>query len=263
MCTILAIFGLHPEYPLVIAANRDEFTDRPTQGPTVLTQAPRSVGGVDLREGGSWLGVNEKGVFAALTNQRTYTHPDPGLQSRGQVVRRALGCISPEAIVDQLRGLDATSYNPFNLLFGNADRLYAAYARGSRNAIEIEALAPGIHVLANDRLGSPRFPKAERARRAVYGNHARPWSELSAVLVSMLSDHTLPPWEAIEQPPPGSRLRREQLRALGAICIHTEGYGTRSAALIAIDRCGVARYLHAPGPPCRTAFEDIIPLLVQ
>ncbi len=261
MCTILAIFGLHPEYPLVIAANRDEFTDRPTAGPTVLSEAPRSIGGLDLKGGGTWLGVNEKGIFAALTNQRTYTLPLSNLRSRGQVVRRALECVTPEAIAEQLRDLDASSYNPFNLLFGNVDRLYAAYAHGHPEGVEIEALAPGIHVLSNDRIGSPRFPKAERARQAAYKVHTSPWPELSAALVAILGDHDLPPLEAIEPPPPGSLLTREQLRAFGAICIHYEGYGTRSATLVAIDRQGVARYLFAPGPPCRTAFEDVTPLL--
>lgn len=261
MCTILAIFGLHPEYPLVIAANRDEFTDRPTAGPTVLTEAPRSVGGLDLREGGTWLGVNEKGIFAALTNQRTSTLPVSSLSSRGQVVRRALECVTPEAIADQLHDLDASSYNPFNLLFGNADRLYVAYAHGHQSGVEIEALAPGVHVMANDRIGSPRFPKAERARQAVYKVYTRPWPELVAALIEILSDHELPPLQAIEQPPPGSLRTREQLRALQAICIHTDGYGTRSAALIAIDRQGGVRYLFAPGPPCRTPFQEITHLL--
>jgi uncharacterized protein with NRDE domain len=261
MCTIIAIFRLHPEYPLVVAANRDEFYERPAGGPAVLSEAPRSIGGIDLQEGGTWLGASERGLFAALTNQRTYSLPDPALRSRGQLVRRALELASPAEIADHLRGLDPSHFNPFNLLFGNSEQLQVAYAHGSGKTIEIEALPPGIHVLANDRIGSPGFPRAERARRAAYRIHDRPWPELVQALISILGDHSLPPLQAVEEPPPGSLLTREQLRELQAVCIHTEGYGTCSATLLALAGERVAHYLFAPGPPCRTAFQDVTRLL--
>lgn len=246
---------------MVVAANRDEYYKRPTAGPRVLSDTPRSIGGLDLKEGGSWLGASEKGLFVALTNQRTYALPDPTLASRGQIVRRALECDSLNDIADYLDGLEPTDFNPFNLLFGNPERLYVAYAHGNDKRIEIEELPPGIHVLANDRIGSTRFPRADRVRQAVREVHSRPWPELVEALVSILGDHTLPPLDAVEEPPPGSPWTREQLRALQAVCIHTEGYGTCSATLVAIDGQGVAHYLFAPGPPCRTTFQDVTGLL--
>jgi uncharacterized protein with NRDE domain len=261
MCTIIAISRVHPQYPLVVAANRDEFYDRPAAGPRLLGQAPRSVGGLDLRQKGSWLGANEHGIFAGLTNQRTFRLPDPGLRSRGEVVTRALAAASVAEIEGALGGLDPAAHNPFNLLFGDAERLCVAYARTDARRVEVEALPAGIHVLANDRLGSPAFPRAELARREADALCRRPWPELREALARLLADHRRPPLEAIEPPPAGSFFTREQLWAIQALCIHTEVYGTCSAAIVALERGRVAHYDYAPGPPCRTAFEDAVGLL--
>jgi hypothetical protein len=73
----------------------------------------------------------------------------------------------------------------------------------------------------------------------------------------------LPPLATIEEPPPGMLWTREQLRELQAICIHIEGYGTCSATLMALERERTAHYLYAPGPPCRTAFQEVTRLLYQ
>ena len=101
MCTLIAIHRRVPGSPLVIAANRDEYLDRPSEGPRLRRVGDSwAVTPLDLRAGGSWLGVNARGVFAALTNVRTDA-PDPSRKSRGMVVMDVLGFtgLPPNALV--------------------------------------------------------------------------------------------------------------------------------------------------------------------
>ena len=115
MCTVLLIFRIHIDYPLILAANRDEFLERTASGPRLLSNLPRSIGGLDLREQGTWLGANEQGFIVGLTNQRTYRVPDRSLQSRGQLVRKLLRSNCIDEIQNRLSEVDPTLYNPFNL----------------------------------------------------------------------------------------------------------------------------------------------------
>jgi uncharacterized protein with NRDE domain len=263
MCTILALFRVNPEFPLVIAANRDEYYERPSSGPRALSGHPRSIGGLDLREGGTWMGASTRGFFIGVTNQRTHQLPDHTLRSRGQAVRQLLGTESVSEVCEQLGRLDPAQYNPFNLLFGDADALYVAYARRDLPRITVEPLPGGIHVLPNDRLCSPDFPRAVRARQLAEEVCEQPWSELRGSLADVLSDHRLPPIEEIPAPPASSIFTREQLQRLQAICIHAEVYGTCSATLMALKGSAVAHYLYAPGPPCQSPFQEVTPLLTD
>ena len=89
MCTVVILNRVHPEYPVVVAANRDEFYARTTHDPRVVHDSPRIVCGVDGDKGGTWMGVTDAGLFVGLTNQRTYSPADSQLQSRGQAVWQA------------------------------------------------------------------------------------------------------------------------------------------------------------------------------
>src|SRR5579884_996616 len=180
MCTLVALFGVNPDVPLVVAANRDELYARPWAPPALLATSPRVVGGRDLAQRGTWLGVTEAGFFAGVTNQRTWGPPDPARRSRGQLVLDTLAAGSPAAALAHLAAVDAREYNPFNLMLGDARSLYVVYARGAARAT-IEALPPGIWVLNNDAIGSRDFPKASRARDEV----ARaPWASLEPKLAA-------------------------------------------------------------------------------
>jgi uncharacterized protein with NRDE domain len=183
--------------------------------------------------------------------------------------------------------IDPRRYASMNLVWGDATRVSIAYTR-NEGTLDIEQLAPGIHVLCNDRIGAPGFPRGERLARAIrdaLGDHealaamvcapiaADAESAISKIdiaargpriaapelaprlfqrLAIALSDHTR---VALADVPP-SHLPRELARELTATCIHSEHYGTRSASLIAIERDHVAQYLHAEGSPCTHAFED-------
>lgn len=261
MCTIIVLHRVASDFPLVVAANRDEFYERAASGPELLAERPRVVGGRDLERGGSWLGATETGLFVALTNQRTHAPPDRRLRSRGEVVVEALRCGSAASVRQHLDRLDARQYNPFNLIYGDARQIEVAYGRPSSAELERDQLAPGVIVLANDRLGSPDFPKTVRAAALVRAVSAARWPELLEKLGRVLGDHELPDPAALPPPPADSTLSPDLLRQLQALCIHTPAYGTRSSTVLAIEPGRVAHFAFAPGPPCTTPFEDVTQLL--
>lgn len=255
MCTLIALFGVHPEIPLVVAANRDELYARPTRAPSLLPDS-RIVAGLDLVAGGTWLGATLDGFFVGITNQRTHGELDPAKHSRGELAMKALRAGSVDAALALLRTLDARAFNPFNVLFGDARSLYVAYARDEAR-IAVEALGPGIWVLNNDTIGSRDFPKATRAHALVSPIAREPWDALAPKLAAALGDHTLPPLDLVPPPPPGARLPHEVLQILQALCVHTPPYGTRSSTLLAIDEGAVKDFRFADGPPCVTPFVSM------
>lgn len=260
MCTLIAVCRRHPTYPLIVGANRDEFYARPSTLPQITeADGVRILAPRDELAGGTWMGANERGLFVALTNQREHRPPDRTRRSRGQVVMSLLGQTSVEAMEAQLASTDPRETNDFNLLFGDAGALRVAYSRAAAEAIEVGPLDDGVWVLPNDRIGSPDFPKAARALSAVEA--LAPEELFPEGLRTVLSDPTMPPLEAIPEPPATSRFDRALLQRLQALCIHTPHYGTRSATLLALGARGVERYLFADGPPCTTDFHDFASLL--
>jgi uncharacterized protein with NRDE domain len=225
MCTIAILFGV-AEFPLILAANRDELYAREARGPQVLVDTPRVAGGLDVLSGGTWLAVRE---LAAADDQDAY-----------------------------VAALDPRRYASMNLLWGDAEHVSVAYLR-REGGKEIQNLPRGLHVLCNDRLGAPGFPRGERFAIAIERALARSraWPPLAQTLAIALGDHTRVPIEAV----PPSELSPQIARELTATCIHSEHYGTRSSTLVAIDRGSVNAYLHADGPPCVTPFVDRMELL--
>jgi len=254
VCTVVAAFGLHAASPLVVLANRDEFLGRPSLPPRVIDPDAGIVGGVDATAHGTWLGVTRRGFLVAVTNQHTATPPDPHKASRGQLVLELLREGDPEAARARLASLDVRAFNPFNVLFGDTRSLFVGYARDLA-AATIEPLTRGLHVLANDRIGSPRYPKAARALSLVEPVLSEPLDRLEGELARVLGDHAVPPPSAL----PASTLPPALARAIQALCIHTEHYGTRSSSFVALGPAPGTpplRYLFADGPPCTTPFVD-------
>jgi uncharacterized protein with NRDE domain len=120
---------------------------------------------------------------------------------------------------------------------------------------------PGLHILPNDRLGSPDFPKVERARGLVADVAAAARAELPERLRAILGDHARPDLAAVAAPPRDTEIAREVIRELQAICVHTPWYGTRSATHVELRPGACDRYLFADGPPCTTRFAEVTPLL--
>jgi uncharacterized protein with NRDE domain len=258
MCVIVLFFRVHPQLPLVIAANRDEYYARPSSEPVLLSESPRVVGGRDLVRGGTWMGFAEGGMFVGLTNQRTIGPPEPARRSRGEVVLNALRAGSIGGIEQLLASTDARAFNPYNLLFGDARQLRVAYAREGDPIVRVHPLEAGLYVLDNDSLGTP-MPKVTRAEELARPLFSRPWFELFPALHTMLADHAMP--EPAQVPGPPAWMDPEIARRLQSLCVHTPAYGTRSATIAAVGLDGVMHYRFAPGPPCQTSFHDATSLL--
>jgi len=264
VCTIVLLVSVHPTWPLVVAANRDEYFSRAADPPAVLDPGPpRVVGGRDRARAGTWMGATAAGFFAGVTNQRTGRPVDPALRSRGEVVREVLRRGDPEAAARWLHGLDGADFNPFNLAFGAAGDVRVAYVRPAAPQVEITRLPAGVHALANDRLGSPHFPKAQRATAGAEAIRAPGWDDTAAALAAVLADHRCPPDEPLPPAPPGSLLPASLARRLQALCVHTPLYGTVSSTLLALSPGRVERYAYADGPPCTAPFRDLTARLAE
>jgi len=249
MCTIAILVDV-ADAPLVIAANRDELYARPARGPERL--ADGIVGGVDELSGGTWLAIAKTGRFAAVTNQHVLQSPPVGLRSRGLAVRELAMAADPDAYAE---ALDPTRYASMNLAWGDAAGARVGYFRRETNAREIVRLGRGVHVLCNDKLGAPGFPRGERFGLLIAAALARSTklADLVPALEHALGDHTR---NEPSDVPSSDKFSHEVARELTAICIHTPSYGTRSATVAAFDRDGVVVYDHADGPPDRTPFVD-------
>lgn len=252
MCTIAVLVEVVVGAPLVVAANRDELYARPTRPPERLGSG--LVGGVDALSGGTWLAVHRSGRFAAVTNQRVLATPPPGLRSRGLAVMELAAADDQDAYV---AAIDPTRYASMNLVWGDAAGASIAYARQDTGELAIERLSPGIHILANDRIGAPGFPRVTRLGDAIVSALPHGWPAMAPALEDALGDHTRVPLAEV----PASHLPPELARELTATCIHAESYGTRSSTLLALAPGRVIDYRHADGPPCTTPFTDRLALL--
>lgn len=256
MCTLVIARDLHPRFPLIIGANRDEFYHRPTAGPRLLSTAPNIVGGKDLQGGGTWLGLTPQGLLVAVTNQPDPSSPTRQGLSRGALVLEALRIGEVEAIDRWLADLDGGAYNRFNLIYGDAHRLRVAYGR-ARPDIKVEDVPTGLHVLPNAALDAPTFPKVQRARTLWPALGEQP-SEIVSALRHVLSDHQAPEPLPAEPDSPFDTATR---RALHSLCVHTPLYGTRSSAFVGLEPGLVGFYWHSEGPPCEAAPADWTHLL--
>jgi uncharacterized protein with NRDE domain len=253
MCTIVAIRGVRPDVPLVLATNRDEFFARPSTGAVRLLDAPVTVGGRDLAAGGTWMGVTREGLFVGVTNHRG-GHRDPSKRSRGEVVLHALSLGDAGAIARYLESLDGREFNAFNLMWGDASSLRVAYARQEQRMIELEDVPPGVHVLPNDRLDSPDFFKVRGAQALITPVLHAPLPRFVQGAQEMLADRALPPLESLTDQP---GFDRALLRELAALCVRTPHYGTRSSTVVLLQPARVLEYWVADGPPDRTPFVDV------
>jgi uncharacterized protein with NRDE domain len=258
VCTIIALTGLVPGHPVVIAANRDELYARPALPPAVLSRDPLVVGGRDAARHGTWMGATAGGFFVGVTNQRPAAARSVAPRSRGELVLRALQQGSGAGVRALLAEIDPAQYLPFNLIFGDASGLQVAYGR--TDGVTFEEVPPGLEVLHNDRLHAPAFAWKAARTRAVAEAALRAPDPLLA-LHPALADRELPPLDAVPEPPPGSPFDRELLRQLQAIEIHTPGYGTRSSTIVALSPGRVDRYLFGDGPASSAALQDVTALL--
>jgi len=247
VCTLAIYFQVSPEYPIVVAANRDEVYARPTQPPACIAAEPWIVAGRDLVAGGTWLGVNSVGVVAGLLNRRTGQPADPTKRSRGLLCLNALGAASYASAAASIRETAGILYNPFNLLLASVDA--AGVFNNVTGHMRGTALPPGVHLLTNldlDDTECPRIAKSYRlfdAARALLHDEALP--RFRAELRRILSDHSTP-------------LDPRAAGPANNLCMHTEQFGTRSSTLLVYTAAARRfRMWHADGAPCRTEWIEV------
>ncbi|HTS52648.1 MAG TPA: NRDE family protein [Burkholderiales bacterium] len=234
MCLILLAWRVRTEYPLVLAANRDEFFARPTLPAAPWEESPAVIGGRDLEKGGSWLAVSASGRLAAVTNFRDGRVRKTGARSRGLLVSDfVLSDLEPRLFLERLRA-SRDVYDGFNLLVAaNGELLH--YANVSD---EITPLEAGIHGLSNHLLDTA-WPKVERGKAALRRLMGGPSEALASGLFAALADTQRPPDE--ELPLTGVPLEWE--RELARAFIRAPGYGTRASAVVLMGHSGKLTFI--------------------
>jgi uncharacterized protein with NRDE domain len=266
MCIAVLAWQCHPDYPLVLASNRDEFYARSTRPASWWGQSVSMLAGRDEEAGGTWLGVNRGGRVALVTNVRSPTERNPHAPSRGGLVVAALQA------GDDLSGwLAATAqraqpYNGFNLIAG--DVLPLRHGRAvtppglhyfsNRVDAAPRRLTPGIYGLSNAFLDTP-WPKLVRAVAAFATRVAQKVDAES--LLRILADRQVARDSALPQT--GVPLDWE--RALSAIQIRANGYGTRASTVLTVRRDGVVHFVERcfdasePDQYTDRSFEFVVP----
>lgn len=248
MCTVVILHRPGHPWPVLLAANRDEMAGRPWRPPARhWPDRADAVAGLDEEAGGTWLGVNDDGVAAAVLNRPGTLGAQVGKRSRGELPLEALGHADAEAAVDALTHLESRNYRPFNMVV--ADRLGAYWLRSVGDGADVEALAvpPGVHLLTAHDLDdgdSPRIaaylPRFRAAREPA--PEAGDWADWEALMASRI-------FNAGEGP-------------RGAMTVATDtGFGTVSSSLIALPAAdrpdGRAIWRFAAGKPGDFPYEPV------
>jgi uncharacterized protein with NRDE domain len=244
MCLILLAHRMHPDYPLVLAANRDEFYVRATAPAAFWEDAPHVLAGRDLEAGGTWLGLTRSGRWAALTNYRDPPAARPGRPSRGVLVANFLRGDAPPADFLAAVAAEAGRYDGFNLLVGDAAGAHYFGNRMTGNAAP-RTLEPGLYGLSNHLLDTD-WPKVTRGRRLL-GELLDAGTPTSEALLEILYDTEIAPGHVL----PDTGVGAEWERVLSASFVTTPTYGTRASTALVIDRARNATFVERtflPGP---------------
>ncbi len=229
MCLILFAVSCHPEYHLVLAANRDEFYSRPSKPLSFWDDAPNVLAGRDLQNMGTWLGVNKSGSFAAVTNYRDPSSVMPDAPSRGFLVSNFL--TNPVSARDYLEQVCRVGrdYNGFNLLVGNGKDVYYY----SNRKPEIRKLGYGIYGLSNDVLDEP-WPKVRKGKNGLSAILEKGGTIDPEEIFYLLRDDAYAPDHAL----PDTGVGDVWERILSPLFITSKIYGTRCSSIILIEKTG-------------------------
>jgi uncharacterized protein with NRDE domain len=234
MCLILLSYDVHPIYRMVLAANRDEYYNRPTAPLAFHEDSPEILGGKDLKHHGMWLGVTLGGRIAAITNYRDPESNILNAPSRGFLVRDYLaGHSSPRDYLEYVQS-QKDRYNGYNLLVGDRSEFFYYSNRGSR----IQKLTSGIYGLSNHLLDTP-WPKIERGKEGLGSLLNGKGNVNSEDIFNLLKDGSYPPDRKL----PDTGVGLEWERILSPLFITSELYGTRSSSIIFIERVGEVTFM--------------------
>ena len=246
MCTLALYFRVFEDFPLLLAANRDEHYDRPSASPSLLGTKPQIFAGKDLRVGGTWLGVNEHGLLAGILNRKALAGQDPRerFRSRGLLCLDLLKCASLGEARSVLAAQAQVAYQPFTLVFADENDAWVAY-NGDGKITHVR-LGVGLHVFSNTADVDRQSEKANRAYRRFAELIDTPQqcsdrsSDKVSALAKVLGDHTL-----------GNGYNGPS----EAICVHGDVSGTVSSSIIFYARSAHEfQNFFTSAAPCRSPF---------
>jgi uncharacterized protein with NRDE domain len=242
MCILAIQYRIVRNAPILVAHNREEFFDRPTQAPKIQSGKPRVICGIDRKAGGTWLGVNQHGLFVAVAN-RPKAAPPIEPRSRGLLCRELLGMANArEAVRYAVKELNAGGYDGANYVCADAE--YGAVIHAG-NWVDVVDLTPGLHILTNGDLDDRRDERQEFIRRQLTLQKI----DSAVTFLAMAS-------RAFARKPDASGRR-------GVVLLGGE-YGTVSSTLLSLPlRLQNSIYQYAPGPPSNMAYDDCSALLRQ
>lgn len=243
MCTLVILRRPGHGWPLVLAGNRDEMGGRDWRAPARhWPDRPEVVAGLDLVAGGSWFGVNDWGVAAAVMNRWGSLGPAPGRRSRGELVLEALDHGDAQEAARALAALEPSAYRPFNLCIADPKTAWWLRHTGARPAIEVREIPAGLHMLGAGELDDPDDPRLRRHlprfRAATEPDPVGGWGEWPRLLASTDGG------------------------AEAALCFtRADGFGTLCSQLLALPRHpgfdGPPVFRFAGGRPDRSPFQDV------
>jgi hypothetical protein len=275
MCTVVLLRRPQAPWPLLLAANRDELRSRPWRPPARhWPDRPDVVAGLDVLAGGSWLGVNDDGVVAAILNRVGSLGPAAGKRSRGELVLEALDHADAAAAAAALVDLDPDAYRPFNLLIADARDAFWLRHAGGLPRFAYRSTGGWREV---DPAAMPGAPGATEATRRAPPIECRPLPEgCSMITARDLNDatsarvrHYLSQFERATPPDPGADRWDAWIELLGrrappgadpvdAMTIVTEGdFGTVCSSLVALPAFGPPIMKFAAGTPDQAPFETV------
>lgn len=242
MCTMAVLYRVAKGTPILVAANREERFDRPTQYPKIQSGMPRVVCGIDRQAGGTWLGVNQFGLFCAVTNRPKLGAP-PEPRSRGLLCRELLNLrTAKDAAAHAAKELRKGEYAGANYVC--ADGRYAAVVHGG-NKVEIVELTPGLHVITGGDVDAYRDERQEYVRRMLTLQNLDSAVAFLAVASRVFS-------------------RRQDHEGRRGLVMAGGEFGTVSSTLLALPRKAQhAVYQYAAGPPSDAPYDDLSALLRQ
>lgn len=220
MCSVVFHFQPGADWPFIMAANRDEMADRPSRPPgRHWPEFPHVVAGMDELAGGSWMGVNDEGVTAAIMNRHGTLGPQAGKRSRGELVLEALGHADAAEAAENMAHLAGGAWRPFNMVVADNRDAYVLHHRGG-DKVAVRKMQPGLWMLSAGEVNDPDSPRIA---------------------------YNLPRFENAALPDPGkddwtawrdlllSRDHADDTDALGAMFVETEtGFGTVSSSLLGL-----------------------------
>jgi hypothetical protein len=242
MCILAIQFQTVPDAPILVAQNREEIFDRPTQPPKIQSGKPRVVCGIDLKAGGTWLGVNQHGLFVTVSN-RPKTNAPQEPRSRGLLCRELLGNrTAKDAAEHAAEELRKGVYDGANYLCADASAGFVVYGGDEVDLVELN---PGLHLMTSGDLDNPRDHRQEFVRRQLTLQKLD-----SSVTFLAVASRTF--------------ARKPDASGRRGVVIGKGDRGTVSSTLLSLpERIQNSVYQYAPGPPSEHPYDDCSALLRQ